>query len=159
MDCFDNVFDYNALFNGTIEFTGIEETGNFTDPADVAALFSQARSMQKKYEEVGRNCLRKNDQYLKYLGTAAAVRDMLSIADALEGPNSTVNYIGTSYGTLIGSWFVNSEGHRIVRCITIADRSVPQCFPRYVNLGIGWCAGSPQHSVSDGSFWMALRTL
>ena len=65
--------------------------------------------MQKKYEQVGQDCLRKNDQYLKYVGTAAAVRDIVSMADAIDGPNATINYLGISYGTLIGTWLVNSE--------------------------------------------------
>ncbi len=108
--CFNSVEEYNAFFNGTIELTGIEETGNFTDPAEIQALLSQASIMQKKYEQVGRKCLHStNGSLLRYLGTAAAVRDMVSLADAIDGPNVPINYVGVSYGTLIGSWFVNSE--------------------------------------------------
>ena len=106
----ESVEEYNAFFNGTIELAGIEETGNFTDPSDVAALMSQASLMQDKYEEVGQKCLRSsNGKFLKYLGTAAAVRDMVSIANVLDGPQAPVNYLGISYGTWIGAWFVNSE--------------------------------------------------
>ena len=32
MFCFDSLDEYLAFYNGTIEFTGIDETGNFTDP-------------------------------------------------------------------------------------------------------------------------------
>ena len=67
--------------------------------------------IQKKYEEAGQKCLdSENGKYLQYVGTAAAVRDMVSIANVLDGPDTPINYIGISYGTLIGSWFVNSEG-------------------------------------------------
>ena len=108
--CFDSLEEYNMFFNGTIELTGIEETGNFTDPADVSALLAQASIMQQKYEEVGKKCLDPpNGKYLKYIGTAAAVRDMVSIANALEGPDVPINYFGLSYGTFIGATFVNSE--------------------------------------------------
>ena len=66
--------------------------------------------MQKKYEEVGQKCLKsENGRYLQYLGTAAAVRDMVSIANVLDGPDAPINYAAISYGTLIGTWFVNSE--------------------------------------------------
>ncbi len=108
--CFDSLAEYSTFFNGTIELTGIEETGNFTDPADVQALLEQAPVMQKKYEEVGQKCLRSSSgKFLKYIGTAAAVCDMVSIANVLDGPEAPINYLGRSYGTLIGSWFINSE--------------------------------------------------
>ena len=130
--CFDSVEEYNTFFNGTIELTGIEETGNFSDPADVQALLSQASLMQKKYEQVGKKCLKApNGKFLRYIGTAAAVRDMVSIANIIDGPDVPINYIGNSYGTLVGSWFVNSEsdGTVILLC-TISDNTCLQCFLR-----------------------------
>lgn len=39
---------------------------------------------------------------------AAAVRDMVAIADYLDGPDKPINYWGFSYGTIIGSYFINS---------------------------------------------------
>ncbi|KAI0709175.1 alpha/beta-hydrolase [Earliella scabrosa] len=116
--CFDSVEEYNTFFNGTIELTGIEETGNFSDPADVQALLSQASLMQKKYEQVGKKCLKApNGKFLRYIGTAAAVRDMVSIANIIDGPDVPINYIGNSYGTLVGSWFVNMFPERVGRVI------------------------------------------
>ena len=103
--------------------TGIEYTGNFTDPADIDALLAQADLMQKKYEEVGQKCLQsENGKYLRYVGTAAAVRDMVSIADVLDGPHAPVNYLGISYGTLIGSWFLNSKCFSPARRDTLCSR-------------------------------------
>ncbi|RPD70247.1 alpha/beta-hydrolase [Lentinus tigrinus ALCF2SS1-7] len=116
--CLDDFADYAAFFNGTIELTGIEETGNFTDPADIDALLAQAPIMQKKYEEVGQKCLNSpNGKFLKYVGTAAAVRDMVSIANVLDGPSAAINFVGISYGTLIGSWFVNMFPERVGKVI------------------------------------------
>ena len=87
-------------------------TGNFTDPEDIKALLSQAPIMQKKYEELGKRCLQQpSGQYLQYVGTAATVRDMVAMADALDGPNAPINYAGISYGTILGSWFINSESY------------------------------------------------
>ncbi len=108
--CFDSLQEYNAFFNGTIEFNGIHELGSFSDPVDIQHLLNQAAYMQKKYDEVARECLSSpSGRYLKYIGAAAAVRDMVSLADALDGPGAPVNYVGVSYGTLIGSWLINSE--------------------------------------------------
>ncbi|KAI0689861.1 alpha/beta-hydrolase [Cerioporus squamosus] len=103
--CFDSLAEFTSFYNGTIELTGIEETGNFTDPTDVQTLLAQGPTMQK------------NGKYLKYVGTSAAVRDMVSIANVLDGADAPINYLGVSYGTLIGSWFVNMFPERVGRVI------------------------------------------
>ncbi|TFK81912.1 alpha/beta-hydrolase [Polyporus arcularius HHB13444] len=116
--CFDSLQDYNAFFNGTIEFSGIDELGTFTNPVDIQHLLDQAAEMQKKYDEVAKKCLSSpSGRYLKYIGAAAAVRDMVSLADALDGPGAPVNYVGISYGTLIGSWLINMFPERVGRVI------------------------------------------
>jgi len=38
------------------------------------------------------------------LGSAAVVRDLAAMFDALEGPGSDINLYGYSYGTLLGYW-------------------------------------------------------
>ncbi|EIW56310.1 alpha/beta-hydrolase [Trametes versicolor FP-101664 SS1] len=116
--CFDNVTDYNTFWNGTIELDGIEYTGNFTDPADTKALLAQATVMGRKYAELGKRCQQHpTGKYMKYIGTAATVRDMIALADALDGPGSPVNYAGISYGTLLGAWFVNMFPKRVGRVL------------------------------------------
>ena len=102
---------------------GIEMTGNFTDPADIQALLTQAGTMQGKYNGLAQRCLaHPNGKYLPYVGTAATARDLAALADALDGPGSLVNYIGLSYGTILGSWFINSECLRFSMC-----RSAQSC--------------------------------
>ncbi|KAI0743131.1 TAP-like protein-domain-containing protein [Daedaleopsis nitida] len=110
VSCFESTDEYTAFFNGTIELTGIEWTGTFADSADVAALYAQAESMQAKYVETGQRCRADpNGRYLQYMGTAATVRDLIRLADAIEGPGNPINYIGYSYGTFLGGWFVNRQ--------------------------------------------------
>ena len=113
--CFDSADEHAAFFADTVELSGVEMLGNFTDRGDLDALFSQAGTLQEKYTQVGRACVEKHGDALKYVGTAATVRDMVAMADALEGPESAVNYYGISYGTFLGSTFVNSELMRHVR--------------------------------------------
>ncbi|RPD63528.1 hypothetical protein L227DRAFT_651139 [Lentinus tigrinus ALCF2SS1-6] len=116
--CFDSAEEHDAFFKGTIELTGIDETGNFTDPSQISALLAQAPTMQKKYTAVGQKCLHAaSGKFLRYVGTAAAVRDIVSIADVVDGPNAPINFIGYSYGTLIGSWFINMFPERVGRVI------------------------------------------
>ena len=65
--------------------------------------------MQEKYEQVGQKCLHSSSgKFLKYLGTAAAVRDMVAMHDVLEGPDKPIVYWGLSYGTMVGIYLVNS---------------------------------------------------
>ncbi|KAI0685531.1 Alpha/Beta hydrolase protein [Cerioporus squamosus] len=112
--CFDSVEEQQTFFSGTIESTGIEMTGNFTDSADVRNLLAQAGIMQEKYDGLAQRCSQPLDgKYLQYVGTAATARDLAALADALDGPGSPVNYIGLSYGTILGSWFINMFPERV----------------------------------------------
>ncbi|KAI0633179.1 TAP-like protein-domain-containing protein [Trametes polyzona] len=114
--CFDTLDEYDAFWNGTVELNGILEAGNFTDQADIDALLAQAPIMQAKYDELGRRCLRHPlGKYLRYVGTAATARDVVALADALDGPGSPVNFIGISYGTLLGAWLINMFPERVGR--------------------------------------------
>ncbi|KAM5541070.1 hypothetical protein V8D89_005381 [Ganoderma adspersum] len=116
--CFNSTEEHDAFFNGTIELTGIEYTGNFSDAAEVETLYSQASITQQKYKKLGEKCLSgPSGKYLRYVGAAATVRDLVALADALDGPHQPVNYIGTSYGTLLGSWFVNMFPERVGKVI------------------------------------------
>ncbi|KAJ8494816.1 hypothetical protein ONZ51_g2084 [Trametes cubensis] len=118
IQCFNSDEEYNTFWNGTIELTGIEMTGNFTNPEDIEALLSQAPIMQKKYEELGERCLRQpSGRYLKYVGTAATVRDMVAMADVLDGPTAPLNFAGLSYGTVLGAWFINMFPERVGRVV------------------------------------------
>ena len=106
--CFDSPEEEAVFFDGTIETHGIEMIGNFTDARDLATLRAQAPIMQEKYTELGKRCAaRPNGNFLRYVGTTATVRDVVGLADVLDGPGNAVNYIGLSYGTIIGSWFIN----------------------------------------------------
>ncbi|RPD59757.1 alpha/beta-hydrolase [Lentinus tigrinus ALCF2SS1-6] len=129
-----NRSDYTAFFNGTIEQTGIQWGGNFTDPMDIAALDAQAPVMEEKYKQLGQKCMdAASGTTLKYIGTAANARDMAALADALDGLGSPVNYWGISYGTLLGAWFVNMfpdrVGHVILDgVVNILDTAQKQSF-------------------------------
>ncbi|KAI0350509.1 hypothetical protein OH77DRAFT_1430975 [Trametes cingulata] len=135
--CFDNTTDYETFWNGTIELTGIEMTGNFTDQGDIDRLLAQAPVMQSKYDELGQRCLNHSEgQTLPYVGTAATARDLVALADAIEGPGSPVNYWGISYGTLLGSWFINMFPERVGH--VILDGVVDPVAFSQTEAALGW---------------------
>ena len=92
-----------------MQLTGIEMSGNFTDPEDLQAMFVQAQVTQDRVKQGMQTCLERNGDMMKYVGTAATVRDMVAMADALDGPGKPVNYYGISYGSLLGNVFLNSK--------------------------------------------------
>ncbi|KAI0743630.1 alpha/beta-hydrolase [Daedaleopsis nitida] len=132
--CFDHSTEFHQLINGTIEDTGIEWAGNFTNSTDIATLYAQALVMEKIYQAIAQACKdAPTGDTLKYIGTASNVRDMVALADTLDGPGSPVNYWGISYGTLLGAWFVNMfpdrVGHVILDgVVNIADMALKQSY-------------------------------
>ncbi|KAI0769262.1 alpha/beta-hydrolase [Trametes elegans] len=116
IDCFGSVEESNAFWNNTIYLKGINMIGNFTDPEDIQTLLSQAPIMERKYQELAQRCLTSPvGKYLQYVGTAATVRDMVALADVIDGPGKPINFYGISYGTVIGSWFMNMFPDRVGR--------------------------------------------
>lgn len=110
--------EYTSFWNGTAEATGINQIGDFTNQTDIQALYSQAPILDKKWKELGDRCLSgPNATTLGYIGTAATARDLVGLADAIVGQNSTINYWGLSYGTLVGAWFINMFPDRVGRVI------------------------------------------
>ncbi|KAL1702331.1 TAP-like protein-domain-containing protein [Schizophyllum commune] len=69
------------------------------------------------YKGFGKQCVERRGDVLKYLGTAAAVRDMVALADYLEPERKEINYYGISYGTVIGATFVNMFPDRVGRVV------------------------------------------
>ncbi|KAI0769270.1 TAP-like protein-domain-containing protein [Trametes elegans] len=135
--CFDSVDDYDTFWADTLEVKGIEMTGKFTDRGDISQLLTQANITQSKYDELGKRCLsHKSGRLLQYVGTAATVRDLVALADALDGHGASVNYWGISYGTIIGSWLINMFPERMGRIIL--DGVVDPVAFSQIEPSLGW---------------------
>ena len=128
--------DFDAFWGDTIEATGINWLDDFTNQTDLDAFRAQGPIMDAKYREFGERCLQgPNATTLQYVGTAATVRDLVGLADAVLGPDTPIYYWGLSYGTVIGAWFANSASP--VSCIYQVwgtDYWPSQCSP---NVSVG----------------------
>ncbi|KAH9915959.1 alpha/beta-hydrolase [Epithele typhae] len=135
--CFNSPEDQDAFFAGTIQDTGIAYTGRFEDPEDVAALLAQAPLMQDKYETLGQRCLEHSSGHLlKYVGSAATVRDVAGLADALDGEGSAINFVAVSYGTLVAMWLANMFPERVGRFVL--DGVLDPVFLATQSLSLHW---------------------
>ena len=111
VDCFRDYEEEATFWKRSVigPNAGFEVKGNFSQQADVDAFLGLADDVDTHLIELGERCTKLSGDTLKYVGTAAAVRDMVAMTDAMDGPGAPVNYWGVSYGTIIGSYFVNSE--------------------------------------------------
>ncbi|KAI0655669.1 hypothetical protein C8Q70DRAFT_408474 [Cubamyces menziesii] len=70
-------------------------------------------------------CLMKqNTTMLRYMGTAATVRDMVAMADFFDGPGSAVNFRGTDAGARIGQYLLQMFPERAGRVVLHAPQDL-----------------------------------
>ncbi|OCH90222.1 hypothetical protein OBBRIDRAFT_835209 [Obba rivulosa] len=69
------------------------------------------------HEEYAKQCLRDIGDLLQYAGTAASVRDLVAMADIIDGPGSPINFWGMSSGSLIGSYLIQMFPERVGRVV------------------------------------------
>ncbi|KAL5634901.1 hypothetical protein ACGC1H_002804 [Rhizoctonia solani] len=115
--CFKTGTEENAFWEGTIPRTGLEARGNFTDQYDLDQFYEQVDEVDLLLGELGKRCVAYSPDTFQYIGSAATVRDMVAMHDALEGPDKPIDYWGLSYGTIIGIYFVNMFPDRVGRVV------------------------------------------
>lgn len=74
---------------------------------ELAVLTTGVRRADAENAALARLCIEKSGETLKHVGTATVVRDLEFLSRIIEGDRTPVNFWGFSYGTIIGSYFVN----------------------------------------------------
>ncbi|CUA77042.1 similar to GF20795 [Rhizoctonia solani] len=105
--CFGSVEEEVAFWNGSFIIPGPEVKGGFTAQSILDDFYGQVDKSDDLLRRIGEQCVAYNPDMFQYVGTAATVRDMVAMHDALEGSGKPINFWGMSYGTIVGMYFVN----------------------------------------------------
>ncbi|CAL1712715.1 unnamed protein product [Somion occarium] len=101
---------------------------NFSMPPSVEYQHPTVYAAYEHNRRLGLRCLTASQEdypdipMLKYMGTAASVRDLVALADYLQGPGTPINFHGVYHGSLIGSYLINMFPERVGH--VILDRPV-----------------------------------
>ncbi|KAG8736012.1 hypothetical protein FRC10_009885 [Ceratobasidium sp. 414] len=157
-DCFATGIEESTFWEGTIPHGGLEAKGNFTDKADLDAFYAQVPEVDKLLVELGQKCLQYSPDTFQYVGTAAAVRDMVALHDYLEGPDKPVNYwvfpdrVGRVAidGVVDPVYWANNPPHEFWGISTeSADEALTGFVQACAAAGPGNCAIASQNSTAD----------
>ncbi|KDQ20372.1 hypothetical protein BOTBODRAFT_26373 [Botryobasidium botryosum FD-172 SS1] len=113
IECFANQTDQDVFFVHTEQESPLESR-NLSSPVDRAVFTAQVRQVNARAAALAELCQERTGEALKHVGTATVVRDLELLSRALEG-DAPVNFWGFSYGTVIGSYFVNMFPDRVGR--------------------------------------------
>ncbi|CAE6449331.1 hypothetical protein ACGC1H_000201 [Rhizoctonia solani] len=116
VQCFESGTAEKAFWNGSIRGMDLELRSDFTNTTARNEFYSHIDEVDSMLIKFGKQCNTQSKDMLKYIGTPATVRDMVALHDHLEG-TKLINYWGISYGTLLGSFFVNMFPERVGRVI------------------------------------------
>ena len=89
------------------------EGRNLTDPTDLAVFTASVRKADATNAALAKLCADTSGETLRHVGTASVVRDLEYLSRIIEGDDTPVNFWGFSYGTAVGSYFVNMYGERV----------------------------------------------
>jgi hypothetical protein len=92
--CFNNVEELNEAYANAYQ---PDVRGNFTDPYDIKDFYDNMGKFENNILDLGERCSNvSTGQHVEYVGTVATVRDMVALADVLEGSDELINYWGFS---------------------------------------------------------------
>ncbi|CAE6502965.1 unnamed protein product [Rhizoctonia solani] len=116
VQCFESGAAEKTFWNGSIRGADLELRSDFTNTTALNEFYSHIDEVDSMLVKFGKQCNTQSKHMLKYIGTTATVRDMVGLHDYLEG-TKLINYWGFSYGTILGSFFVNMFPERVGRVI------------------------------------------
>ncbi|KAI0334248.1 hypothetical protein GY45DRAFT_1318725 [Cubamyces sp. BRFM 1775] len=125
VECFDTKEDKWAFYLRASEELGIEPAWD----DQMHFIREQTREDAKNWLHLQsmavEECIRKqNTTMLTYIGTAAAVRDLVAMADFFDGPSSAINFWGLESGARIGQYLLEMFPERTGRVLLQAPQDL-----------------------------------
>lgn len=74
---------------------------------DLAVFTANVRRADARNAALAQRCHEMSGEILKHVGTATVVRDLEYLSRVIQGEDTPINFWGFSYGTIVGSYFVN----------------------------------------------------
>ncbi|KAG8930027.1 hypothetical protein FRC02_004760 [Tulasnella sp. 418] len=102
--------------------------------ADIDGFLANATTIETAFKAFAQQCVDTHQDNLRYIGTVATARDLVALADAIEGPGSLIRYWGLSHGTLLGSYLLDLFPERIGRVVLdgVQDATLYSQSPSYL---------------------------
>ncbi|KAF8518940.1 Alpha/Beta hydrolase protein [Hysterangium stoloniferum] len=116
VECFSSQTAQDAYFGHTQQEMGLEGR-NLSDPIDFTVFTANVRRADASNAALAKLCAETSGETLKHVGTATVVRDMEYLSRVIEGDDAPINFWGFSYGTIVGSYFVNMFPQRVGRVV------------------------------------------
>ena len=127
----------------------MQDVRNLSDHVDLSMFTSELRLADAHNEVLAKLCAETSGETLKHVSTTNVARDLEYIHRTLEGEDAPINYWGFSYGTIIGSYFVNMYVIGIVRSTCPNSTRFPDRVGRIAIDGVA--VSRPVHSATKSS--------
>ncbi|KAF8747369.1 MEROPS serine peptidase family S33, partial [Rhizoctonia solani] len=156
--CFETPAEEDAFWKGSIINAGPEVRGNFTSQTDLDAFYSKLDESDALLQRLGEKCIAYSPNTFQYIGTAATVRDMVAMHDALEGPGKKIDFLVFSDrvghvvldGVVDPVYWTNRPAHELM---INAWESIEATFDGFAkecaNAGPSHCAIAEQNSTAS----------
>ena len=107
VNCFGNKANFELFKKGTILQDGTELPPDPWSRQGREHLADQARIQTALNKAKFERCAKQMGEELRHMSTSTVVRDIDFMSTVLDGAHGRINYIGFSYGTILGAYLVN----------------------------------------------------
>ncbi|KZO93675.1 alpha/beta-hydrolase [Calocera viscosa TUFC12733] len=115
IECFATQTEQDIYYAHSAQEAGLY-LANASDPSERASFVDQVKLEDARNRALVELCVnRTGREALSHVGTSTVVRDLERLSSVLEGESTPVNFWGFSYGTIVGSYFVNMFPERVGR--------------------------------------------
>ncbi|KZO93669.1 alpha/beta-hydrolase [Calocera viscosa TUFC12733] len=115
IECFATQTEQDIYYAHSAQEAGLY-LANASNPSERASFVDQVKLEDARNRALVELCVnRTGREALSHVGTSTVVRDLERLSSVLEGESTAVNFWGFSYGTIVGSYFVNIFPERVGR--------------------------------------------